>query len=480
MKRVLFLLLALALLPAGISAAQQLYTCGMHPQVIRNEPGNCPICGMKLTPIRDNAGTGGTQITIDAGTIQRMNLKTAPVETGPVERTIRAVGTIDFDETGLRDITTKYEGWLEKLHVNASWTAVRTGDPLFDIYSPELYNAQLNYLVARRNELSGEGPLTTAALERMRLFDLPETFIAELRERGTAQRTYTFRAPADGVVIEKMAVEGQMMKPGEVIYRLADMSTVWVHAQIYESDLPFVREGQNADVRVTFGAEREFHGEISLLIPTLTAATRTAIARIPVENTDGFLRPGMFTDIRFVSRLEENAVLVPDTAVLRSGERNTVFIALDDGMFEPREVTLGPRTIGDRYHVLSGLEAGERVVVSGQFLLDSESQLREAIQKMLPGSSLSPGGHNHGTDAMPGMGATETPAAGNTPVETFELPPGTTLYTCPMANHAEYVYDQPGKCEACEMTLVPTSSVKHGAKSEAAWRVKQAHAGHEN
>ncbi len=413
-------------------SAEQLYTCGMHPQIIKKEPGNCPICGMKLTPIRANSngaqpaaagerklkyykssmnpgevsdkpgkdsmgmdlipvyegGDAAAQaIQIDAVTIQRMNLKTGLVTHGPVLRELRTVGAIAYNESGLRDITLKYEGWIEKLFVNTTWAAVKAGDPLFEIYSPDLYNAELNYLVALRSEGETGGPLTRASRARLQLFDLPPEALAELARTGEAPRTYVYRAPADGMVIEKMAVSGQMMKPGERLYRLADLSSVWVLAQIPEQDLAFVRTGQDATVRVTYGPERLLDGRVETLLPQVEDQTRTATARIVLANPDASLRPGMFVDVRFVAKLADDAVLVPDLAVLRSGEHNTVFIARDNGTFEPRELRLGVRSQGNFYEVLSGLAAGERVVVSGQFMLDSESQLRDAIQKMLQASA---------------------------------------------------------------------------------------------
>lgn len=421
----LFTLLTLGLFAiVAVFAAEQLYTCGMHPQIIKKEPGNCPICGMKLTPIRANTtGTSGerkvkfykstmnpgevspkpgkdsmgmemvpvfdsddsasTNIQIDAATIQRMNLRTGLVEHGPVRREFRTVGTVIYNEQGLRDITTKYEGWLEKLFVNTTWSVVKAGDPLFEIYSPDLYNAQLNYVVALRADGEGGGSLSRAALARLQLFDVPAEVIAELGKTKEPRRTIVFRAPTDGVVIEKMGVAGQMMKPGERIYRLADLSTVWVQAEIYEKDLPFVRNGDPAIVRTSYGPERTFAGKVDLLLPQVQEQTRTATARIVLDNADRFLRPGMFVDVRFATQLAADAVLVSDIAVLRSGERNTVFVALDGGFFEPRDVKLGARSEGNNYEVLGGLRAGERVVISGQFMLDSESQLREAIQKML-------------------------------------------------------------------------------------------------
>lgn len=437
----LFLVLSAFALVLAASAADQLYTCGMHPQIIKKEPGNCPICGMKLTPIRanssgtsnspapansgerkvkyykssmipgevspkpgkdsmgmdlipvyDNAGAGSSTIQIDPVTIQRMNLKTGLVTRGSVLREFRTVGTVAYDEGGLRDITTKYEGWIEKLFVNTTWAAVKAGDPLFEIYSPDLYNAELNYLVALRSEGEGGGPLTRAALARLHLFDVPADFITTLQTSREAPRTLVFRSPSDGVVIEKMALAGQMMKPGERIFRLADLAHVWVLAQIYEKDLPFVRAGQDATVRVTYGPERMIEGRVDLLLPQVEDQTRTATARIVLPNPDGSLRPGMFVDVRFAAQIADAAVLVPDLAVLRSGEHNTVFLANPDGSFEPRDVQLGVRSQGNLYQVLDGLAGGERVVTSGQFMLDSESQLRDAIQKMLGSSEPAPAG----------------------------------------------------------------------------------------
>lgn len=401
----------------------------MHPQIIKTEPGNCPICGMKLTPIKGTAGgTSGervikyyrstmnagevspkpgkdsmgmdmvpvyedapaaTAIAIDPATVQRMNLRTGAATEGPVEREIRTVGTIAFDEEGLRDITTKYEGWIEKLFVDATWTRVKAGDPLFEIYSPDLYNAELNYLVARRGEGEDGEPLTRAALGRLRLFDVPESFIEQLTHSGKAVRTFVFRAPAAGVVIEKTATVGQMVKVGERLYRTADLSTVWVLAQVYEKDLPFVHTGQTVEVATTYGATRTYTGKISLVLPEVEEQTRAATARIVLPNPEGLLRPGMFVDVRFKARIADAAVLIPEEAVLRSGDHNTVFVARANGTFEPREVELGVRAEGGRYEVVRGLTAGERIVVSGQFLLDSESQLRQAIEKMSSGSATS-------------------------------------------------------------------------------------------
>jgi multidrug efflux pump subunit AcrA (membrane-fusion protein) len=382
------------------------YQSTMNPSEVKPGPGKDSM-GMDMVPVYEGEDSSASAIKIDAVTIQRMNLKTAPVERGPVRREIRAVGIVAYNEEGLRDVTTKYEGWIEKLLVNATWTTVKAGDALFEIYSPDLYNAQLNYLVARESEGDAAGPLTRSALARLQLFDVSKEFIDEVVRAGEPKRTYLYRAPAAGVVIEKMAIEGQMVAPGERMYRLADLSSVWALTQIYESDLPFVKQGQPVTVRTTYGSEQTFSGKVDLLLPQVEEQTRTVTARLVLENPDGFLRPDMFVDVRFATQLADSAVLVPDIAVLRSGDRNSVFVALQGGLFEPRNVTLGVRSEGNFYEVKDGLSAGECVVTSGQFMLDSESQLREAIQKMLRGDGNAPptdGNEDHGAMA-------NTPAA---------------------------------------------------------------------
>jgi membrane fusion protein, copper/silver efflux system len=369
--------------PGAAAGAEQLYTCGMHPQVITTEPGNCPICGMKLQPVRANSSAQAAEIRIDAGTIQRMNLQTGLVTRGPARRLIRAFGTVDFDESRLSEVTTKYEAWIEGFHVAGIGSAVKAGDPLFDVYAPEIHNAELSYLAAWRAEGAADRPLTRASAERLELFGVPPETIAELARTGEAPRIYTVRAPRSGVVVEKMAIQGQMMHPGERICRVADLSTVWVYAQLYEDDLAAIRAGQRAEIRLTYGAAGTFSGTVAQILPQVRAETRASGVRIVVANPDGALRPGMFAFVRMDVAAAADAVLVPDSAVLRSGERNTVFVALGSGAFSPRQVELGAHTADNRYVVLSGLAAGERIVVSGQFLLDSESQLREAIQKMV-------------------------------------------------------------------------------------------------
>ena len=490
---------------------QQLYTCGMHPQVVQDKPGNCPICGMKLTPIRkqaiaataspaasgerrikyykstmipgevrqtpgkhsmgmdmvpvyeEEAAAGeSSAIAIDPVTIQNMGIRTATVTRGPLRRIIRTIGTIDYDETALADVTTKFKGWIEKLHANATGTLVMRGDPLFEIYSPELYSAEVEYVLS----LGGSSPTSatntpardsvqTSAFTKLKYFDVSEDQISELERTRQPRKTIRVNAPIDGFVIEKMAVAGQMVDPGMKLYRLADLGTVWVQAQIYEQDLVYIKLGQEATVTLSYFPDREFRGRVTYVYPNVDEKTRTARVRMEFHNPGYFLKPGMFAQVQVVSELEPSALLVPDMSILRSGEKNTVFVALDGGKFEPRIVTIGPQVENDNYQVLSGLSEGDRIVTSGQFMLDSESQLREAIQKMLKpqlrgvtdtsswAARAQHAAHSESPLPFDGKGVRGEVAA--------------VKYICPMPEHVSIEYDVPGKCPLCGMALVPVS-----------------------
>lgn len=223
---------------------------------------------------------------------------------------------------------------------------------------------------------------------KLKFLDISDEQIAELEKTREPKKTLRLNAPRDGFVIEKEAVEGMMVEPGMKLYRIANLTTIWVYAEIYEQDLPFIKLGQEALVSLSYLPDRQFRGRVTYIYPTVDEHTRTAKVRLELDNPKYFLKPGMFARVELHAELAPSVLLVPDMAVLRSGDRNTVFVALEGGRFEPRKVTLGSRAENDQYQVLSGLKEGERVVLSGQFMLDSESQLREAIQKMLHPAGL--------------------------------------------------------------------------------------------
>ncbi|MCU0782598.1 MAG: efflux RND transporter periplasmic adaptor subunit [Verrucomicrobia bacterium] len=458
-------------------AEKTLYTCGMHPQVIQDHPGNCPICGMKLTPIRNQAAgatnvaatttTATATIAIDPVTMQNMGFRSDVVRRGPLRRAIRTVAVVDYDETALHEVTTKFKGWIEKLDVDATGKQVHRGEPLFEIYSPELYSAQVEFLLALGSSTnapaSGEA-LKTSARAKLKFFDISDEQIADLEKTREARRTLRVSSPADGFVVEKMVVQGQMVESGMKLYRIADIGLVWVFAQIYEKDLPFVKLGQEATVGLSYLPDRKFRGRVTFIYPTVDERTRTARVRLEFHNPGFFLKPGMFATAEMEAELAPDVLLVPDMAVLRSGEKNTVFVALDGGKFEPRTITLGPRAEHDTYQVLSGLSEGERVVTSGQFMLDSESQLREAIQKM-----LNPNAHDSGQgragSPLPATSAVKSedgahgvtrPTSGPASAPPTNAP--TAAYICPMPEHVSIRYDHPGKCPLCGMILVPVTA----------------------
>ena len=433
-----------------------LYTCGMHPQIILDHPGDCPICGMKLTPIRNrgagpesgaNAAASATAIAVDAATRQAMNLRTARVQVGPLRKTIRTVGTIDYNETALADVTTKFKGWVEKLNVDATGQLVHRGEPMFEIYSPELYSAEAEYVLALHSGLTndpGAAELRATAANKLKFFDVSDGQIAELEKNGVASKTLSVAAPISGFVLEKNIVQGQMVDAGMRLYRLADLAIVWVLAQIYEQDLPFVQLGQEAVVKVASLPDREFRGRVTYVYPTVDEKTRTARVRLEFENPGYFLKPGMFVSAQIQADLGATAILAPDSAVLRSGARNTVFVALTDGEFEARDVTLGVEAEGGLVQVVTGLSPGERIVTSGQFLLDSESQLREAIDKM------------SGSAPAERMAATEDNST-NSAAALAKTEPEAAVYVCPMPEHVSIIYDHAGNCPICGMALVPVT-----------------------
>jgi Cu(I)/Ag(I) efflux system membrane fusion protein len=474
------------------SSGKMLYTCGMHPWIIQDHPGNCPICGMKLEPVHktadakmaasserkilyykstmmpgetspkpakdsmgmdmvpvyaaEAAAANFSAIVIDQATIQMMNIQTTEIARGPLRRTIRTVGTINYNETALADVTTKFKGWIEKLGVDATGQLVHRGEPLFEIYSPELYSAEVEYLtVLDSTNDPGSATLRESALDKLKFFDISDAQIAALAKAREPRKTLKILAPTDGFVIQKNIVQGQMVDAGMTLYRLADLGIVWVYAQLYEQDLPYVQLGQEATVRLSSLPDREFRGRVTYIYPNVDEKTRTARVRLEFENPGYFLKPGMFVSVQITSELEPSVLLVPDSAVLRSGEKNTVFVALPGGKFDPRTVVLGPAAEHGQYEVISGLQEGERVVTSGEFMLDSESQLREAIQKM----------------REPSAAPMEMPAATNMsemePVTSTNAAAEGVVYVCPMPEHVSITYDHPGKCPICGMALVPVT-----------------------
>lgn len=512
--------------------AKQLYSCGMHPNVIQEGPGNCPICGMKLTPI--GGGVSSTPTTVEKGerkllywrapmdptyispgpgkspmgmdlipvyegeeefgaTVkinpvveQNMGIRTVTVGRRNLHRGIRTIGRIVYDESKVAHVHTKFSGWIEKTHVNITGQAVGKGGPLLDIYSPKLVSAQEEYLDALRNfESISEGfseeaknnlkNILVSTERRLGYFDISDEQIEHLKRTRRARKTMTLMSPFDGIVVKKHALDGMEVKPGMMLYSIADLSTIWVYADIYEFEVPWVREGQSATMTLSYNPGKTYKGKVQYIYPYLEEKTRTIKVRLSFLNPNLELKPGMYANVEIETSPIEDVVSVPTESVIFSGERNLVFVALGEGRFAPRDITIGIESRDGYYEVKEGLSEGETVVTSGQFMLDSESKLQESIAKMLQIESPEPeqqekgkqpadqgtpiSGHEHNYDLethkqekehkMTKTGETVIPPSFGT-VEEEML----TYYTCPMESHSYVKMKEPGECPDCGMQLV--------------------------
>ncbi len=427
---------------AGSTEEKQLWTCGMHPQVIMEEPGQCPICGMDLVPLdggksgafetrggerevlfyrnpmdptitssvpakdemgmdyvpvyaEDAAGAigSGTSVEIDPMVVQNMNVRTELVTRRDLSRTIRSVGYLEYDQQRMVSVTTKYSGWIEKVYINYVGEPVRRGQPLFEIYSPELVQTQQELVSALRfasrmagaeGEASGRATaLVDAARARLAYWDISRRQVNRLEKEGTVIRTMIVAAPASGLVMKRMpGLEGMAVKPGMELFHIADLSTLWLSAEVFESQLPWIAPGSTAKVHLNYFPGEDFTGVVKYIEPQVNEKTRTVSLKLEIPNRDGRLRSGMYATAVFTPVQGRNVIAVPALALLRSGERDLVIVQESAGRFAPREVRTGVE--GEDYiEIVSGLNAGETVVTSSQFLIDSESNLRAAIQRMI-------------------------------------------------------------------------------------------------
>jgi Cu(I)/Ag(I) efflux system membrane fusion protein len=351
--------------------------------------------GMDYIPVyegEDDSAAGGsgssTQIKISTEKVQKLGVRTEPASLRSLDKTIRAAGRIEPDERSLFTITSKFEGYVERLHVNVTGQAVSKGQPLFEAYSPELISAQREYAIAAQGLQSlkeaggdaqnGMAQLAAASLARLKNWDISEEQVKALTQSGEAKRTLTFRSPVNGIVTERKAVQGMRFMPGEVLYQIASLSTVWIIADVFEQDIDLVKPGARAQIRINAYPERVFEGAITYIYPTLKAETRTIPVRVELANPGQLLKPGMFAQMELAIRGKGKVVTVPASAVIDSGVRQIVLVQLQEGRFEPREVKLGARS-EDHVEVLAGIKDGEAVVVAANFLIDAESNLKAAV-----------------------------------------------------------------------------------------------------
>ncbi|MEW6719679.1 MAG: efflux RND transporter periplasmic adaptor subunit [Thermodesulfobacteriota bacterium] len=433
----------------NVAVAQEAvkYTCGMHPFIISDKPGKCPICGMELTrvegtgakaaggrkilfyrnpmnptitsptPAKDSMGmdyvpvyedevrgTGGgagmpegyAAVQVGMERVQLAGIQSAVAVHGKISHPVRAVGLVVPDETRVRRVQTKTEGWIEKLYTNFTGQTVTKGQPLLEIYSPDLVASQREYLLARAGEnRMKESPyedaremasrLADAARMRLKLFDVPESFVKELERTGNVRRTVTLFAPVSGYVTGKEIFEGTRVMPGMDLLTVTDLSHVWVEADLYEYEAQSVRVGQTALLDTVADPERKLKGSVAFIYPTFSPETRTLKVRFEFPNPGLRLKPQMYANVS-LDLHSVTGVVVPDSALIETGIRQIAFVDTGDGNFEPREVKVGVRGNG-KAQILSGVKAGEKVAVRANFLLDSESKLRAALTKMTGGGT---------------------------------------------------------------------------------------------
>jgi len=360
-------------------------------------PGTSPVpkkdpMGMDYIPVFEGeewAADGSVKIS--AVQVQKLGVRTEAAALRDLSRPIRTVGRVEIDERRVFVVAPKFEGWIERLHVNATGQPVAKGQVLFEVFSPELVSAQREYQVVARGvaALAQAGPeaqasmrrMADAALARLANWDISSEQIERLKTGGEPQRTLTFRAPASGVILEKKALQGMRFTPGEALYQIADLSRVWVLADVFERDIAAVKVGQAVEVGINAFPDKVFAGRVSFLYPTLNPQTRTVPVRIELPNPRGKLRPAMYANVQIQVRADRKVLAVPISAVIDGGMSQRVIVRREAGRFEPREVKLGLR--GDDYvEVREGVKAGEQVVVAANFLIDSESNLRAALGRM--------------------------------------------------------------------------------------------------
>jgi Cu(I)/Ag(I) efflux system membrane fusion protein len=478
---------------SGMPGEVDHYTCSMHPSVKQATPGKCPICGMDLIPVTREQQVEGV-VMIDDARRQLIGVRTEPVVIAPMRKEFRAVGYVTYDESSLADVNLKVHGWITKLYVDRTGQKVTRGQPLLSLYSPELYNAEQDFLLAMQSaavpSLSpGSGPnrqetMARAARQRLHLLGLEDAQIDALIKQGAPSESVPIAAPASGFIIEKDVVQGASVDAGMRLFRIAALTKVWIEAQVYEADLASVHTGQAASVTLDYVPGRTYDAKVAYVYPYLDPQTRTAQVRLELSNAELDLRPGMYASVTLRADLGPR-VQVPSAAVVYTGPRRLVFVDLGQGRFRPEEVTVGAASNG-MYEVLSGLKPGDQVATSGVFLIAAEARISTASKYWDSPQSPTDGGasamptaeatsmpeplsptsapplgrateatamHPAPSSAPAWSGAPSSPALAPSPRVGPSAPPA-TVYSCPM--HPEVTSATPGKCPKCGMDLQPT------------------------
>jgi Cu(I)/Ag(I) efflux system membrane fusion protein len=385
--------------PGSPTAGVDHYTCSMHPSVKEAAPGKCPICGMDLIPVTKEQQQEGV-VLIDDARRQLIGVRTDAVVLAPMRKDFRVVGHVTYDESSLADVNLKVHGWITKLYVSETGQKVTRGQTLLSLYSPELYNAEQDFILATQGAATPLGApdngstssvgakpsavggpdrtatLAHAARMRLHLLGLEDSQIDALAKQGTPSESVPIAAPASGFIIEKNVVEGASVDAGMRLYRIAALTKVWIEAQVYEGDLAHVHAGQRASVTLDYLPGRAYDAKVAYVYPYLDPQTRTAQVRLELANKDLDLKPGMFASVTLSADLGPR-VQVPSAAVVYTGPRRLVFVDLGHGRFRPEEVTVGAESNG-MYEVLSGLQPGDQVATSGVFLIAAEARISTA------------------------------------------------------------------------------------------------------
>ena len=418
----------------AVGSHKQLWHCGMHPQVVQDHPGECPICHMALTPM-GNGGTdtdsgkkkilywwdpmlgpssisdhpgksamgmdlvpvygtqGGPSVTIDPAVVQNMGVRTATVTRGPLSKTVRAVGLLKLPEPGMHDVSLKVGGWIDKLYADQDGMHVNQGEPLFELYSQDLQVAEQELISAVKSEQSlpkdaspnlhhESQSMIDSAKRKLRLWDVAEQDIEAVAKADQPPKDVPFRSPATGHIEDKMIVQGSAVQPMMKLMRVADHTKMWLEAQVYQEQIPVVKLGQEVVASVDGMAGKTWKGTITFIYPHVDHMTRTLTVRMMLENRDFELKPGMYAKAEIITQPIADAIQVPHEAVIDTGTRQIAFVSEGEGHFSPRKIKVGLAGDDDKVQIVAGLAPGETVVTSGQFLMDVESRTIEATQKL--------------------------------------------------------------------------------------------------
>jgi membrane fusion protein, copper/silver efflux system len=475
-----------------VSEEDSLYTCGMHPQVIQKGPGICPICNMTLVPLKSAKSAPTTEkkvkywvssmdpkyisnqpgkdamgmdlipvyeseleasnaVTIDPSVVQNIGVRIEKVRYQAIDKVIRATGEVVVDETRVGSVNLKIAGWIEKVYVDQTGEKIAKGQPLVDIYSPPLVTTQEEYIVAMDNldrikNSPSESMIKSAQMtfestrQRLKYWDISDAQIKELERTKQVKKTISLTSPFSGVVTEKMVLPGQKVEPGMELYQITDLSRIWVQVSVFDVDIPFIKIGEKAKMVINAIPGQEFIGKVTFISPVLNQMTRDLQVRLEFNNPNDIIKPGMYADVEISHPVDENALVIPSDAIIRSGERNLVFVQREPGRFIPTPVKLGVTDDNRMTQILDGLLADDEVVVSAQFLLDSESSLQEAVRKML---------------VQPEQATAQTTIKkGADPIEAAKIRQQDYFYGCPMPEHSMVISSATGKCPLCSMDLI--------------------------